>query len=116
MTQLTQEEREAVEAMGWTEEELAAFAQALTAFRDGLPQQQQRALDGIVAAAITSAAGEDTQGYRIANYNERGNKGPLQPLPPGGGGGGAIVNDILPPVSGHDLATWGRLFGQMFGL
>ena len=65
MTQVTQEQQNAVQAAGWTEEEIRAFAQAINAFRDGLPPRQREAFNGILAAAGATASGDDVQGYLV---------------------------------------------------
>lgn len=50
----------------WTEEEAAAFAQALVTFRDGLPPPQRAAFTAILAAAAAQGdAGGDVQGYSL---------------------------------------------------
>jgi len=64
MTQLTQEQRDVLQAAGWTEEEATQFAQALVTFRDGLPPRQGEALTAILAAARGAADG-DVQGYLV---------------------------------------------------
>lgn len=65
MTQLTQEQRDAVEAAGWTEAEVTGFVRAVATFRDGLPPRQREAFTGILAAAGATAGGEDVQGYLV---------------------------------------------------
>jgi hypothetical protein len=61
MTPMTEEQRQALAAAGWTEEEATAFAESVGAFRDGLPPRQREAFNGILAAA----GGEDVQGYLV---------------------------------------------------
>ena len=64
MTQLTQEQRDDIQAAGWTEEEATGFAQTLATFRDGLPPRQRDALDALLATAgATATAGDEVQGY-----------------------------------------------------
>lgn len=52
----------------WTEEEAAAYAQALTAFRDSLPPRQRDAFNAMAAVALPSSAyggtgTDDVEGY-----------------------------------------------------
>ena len=65
MTQVTQEQWAAVQAAGWTEEEIRAFAQAISAFRDGLPPRQRDAFDGILAAAGATVSDDDVHGHLV---------------------------------------------------
>ena len=65
MTQVTQEQRDVVRAAGWTEEEVAGFVQAVTAFRDGLPLRQRDAFDGILAAAGATVSDDDVHGHLV---------------------------------------------------
>ena len=65
LTQLTQEQRDAVQAAGWTEAEVTGFVQAVAAFRDGLPTRQREAFAGILAAAGATAGDDDVQGYLV---------------------------------------------------
>ncbi|MGH2586774.1 MAG: hypothetical protein ACRDJE_17800 [Dehalococcoidia bacterium] len=62
MTQITPDQRDILQAAGWTEEEAVAFAQTLTAFRDGLPPRQRDAFATMLTTA-GAAAGEQVQGY-----------------------------------------------------
>jgi hypothetical protein len=66
MSQITSEQREALAAAGWTEEEAIAFAQTLASFRDGLPPRQRAAFNAILTAADETAQG-DVQGYLVVN-------------------------------------------------
>jgi hypothetical protein len=65
MAQLTQEQRDAVQAAGWTEDEVTAFTQAIASFRDSLPPRQQEALNAILATAGAAASGDEVQGYLV---------------------------------------------------
>ena len=65
MTQVTPEQRAAIEAAGWTEAEVADFWQTLAAFRDGLPPRQRDAFNGILATAGAAASGDEVQGYAL---------------------------------------------------
>ncbi|MGH2587100.1 MAG: hypothetical protein ACRDJE_19480 [Dehalococcoidia bacterium] len=65
MTQLTQEQRDMLQATGWTEEEAMAFAQTVAGFRDGLPPRQREAFAAILAAAGAAASGDDVQGHLV---------------------------------------------------
>jgi hypothetical protein len=65
MTQMPQEHLEALQAAGWSEEEVMGFAQTLAAFRDGLPAHQREGFNAIVAAAAAAEAGGDVQGYVV---------------------------------------------------
>ncbi|MGH2603993.1 MAG: hypothetical protein ACRDJ9_31990, partial [Dehalococcoidia bacterium] len=51
MTQISQEQRDALQIAGWTEEEAMAFAQTLATFRDGLPPRQRDAFTAMLATA-----------------------------------------------------------------
>ena len=62
MTQLTQEQRDMLQATGWTEEEAAAFVQTLGAFRDGLPPRERDAFNGILTAAGAAVSEDEVQG------------------------------------------------------
>jgi hypothetical protein len=98
MTQLTQEQRSALAAAGWTEDEAAAFARAVTGFRDGLPPRQRGAFDGILAAAGSTVAGNEVQGFVFQSSG----------LPPAPGGVGQppptvsnlVVIAIIAPLIG----------------
>jgi hypothetical protein len=46
----------------WTEEETAAFSEALAAFRDSLPPRQREAFEAIMQTAA-GAADQDVQGF-----------------------------------------------------
>jgi hypothetical protein len=65
MAPITEEQRGALQAAGWTEDEAMAFVQALTTFRDGLPPRQRDALTGILATAGAAAGGDDVQGHLV---------------------------------------------------
>ena len=65
MTQLTQEQRDDIQAAGWTEEEVAGFVQAVATFRDGLPPRQREAFNAILATAGAAASGDDARGYLV---------------------------------------------------
>lgn len=65
MTQITQEQRDALQAAGWTEEEVTGFAQAVATFRDGLPARQRDAFNAILATAGARAGGDDVQGHLV---------------------------------------------------
>ena len=65
MTQMTEDQREALRAAGWTEEEATAFAQALATFRDGLPPRQRDAFTQILATAGDAASGDDVRGHLV---------------------------------------------------
>jgi len=65
MSQITQEQRDALQAAGWTEVEATTFAQTLATFRDGLPPRQRDAFTEILAAG--DAAQGDVQGYLVVN-------------------------------------------------
>jgi hypothetical protein len=65
MAAITEAQRQALAAAGWTEEEATAFAESVGAFRDGLPPRQREAFNGILAAAGGAAGGEDVQGYLV---------------------------------------------------
>lgn len=92
MTQMTQDQRDALRAAGWTEAEATGFAQALTTFRDGLPPRQRDAFTAILA---TAGAAADTQGHMIAQDR-------LQPSPavPTGGDPARIITG-----TGQNLVT-----------
>jgi hypothetical protein len=66
MTQTTSEQREVLQAAGWTEEEAVAFAQALAGFRDGLPPRQRDAFSAILTGGVGAIDGE-VQGYLVVN-------------------------------------------------
>lgn len=65
MTQLTQEQRDTIQAAGWTEPEVTAFVQTVATFRDGLPPRQRDAFNGILTAAGAAASGDDVQGHLV---------------------------------------------------
>lgn len=65
MSELSQEHLAAVQAAGWTEDEVMGFVQALATFRDGLPARQQEAFTAILAAAGAVATRDDAQGYLL---------------------------------------------------
>jgi hypothetical protein len=65
MTQITQEQRGALQAAGWTEEEATAFTQSLATFRDGLPPRQRDAFNSILTAAGEAASGDEVEGYLV---------------------------------------------------
>jgi hypothetical protein len=62
MTQLPPEQQHAIQAMAWTEEDVAGLAQTLATFRESLPSRQREAFDAMLALA-GEAAGGDVQGY-----------------------------------------------------
>jgi hypothetical protein len=65
VTQLTEEQRDMLQATGWTEAEAVAFVQTLGTFRDGLPPRERDAFNGILAAAGAAANGDDVQGHLV---------------------------------------------------
>ena len=82
MTQLTQEQRAAVQAAGWTAAEVTGFVQAVATFRDGLPPRQREAFNAILAAAGAAAGGDDVQGYLVVIAIIGVSIGLLQPAAP----------------------------------
>jgi hypothetical protein len=69
MTQITQEQRDALQVAGWTEEEAMAFAQTLGSFRDGLPPRQRDAFTAMLTTA-GAAVSEDTRGYVLRSVGQ----------------------------------------------
>jgi hypothetical protein len=65
MTQLTPEQRDAIQAAGWTEAEALGFVQAVATFRDGLASRQQEAFDDILTAAGAAVDSNDVQGHLV---------------------------------------------------
>jgi hypothetical protein len=88
MIQLTEEQRRALDAAGWTEDEPAAFARAVIGFRDGLPSHQRDAFDGILAAAGSAVAGAEVQGFAFRSSG-------LPPAPTGVGQPPPTVSNLV---------------------
>ena len=65
MTQMTQHQRDAVQAAGWTAEEVTGFVQTLATFREGLPPRQRDAFNQMLATAGAAASEDDVQGHIV---------------------------------------------------
>jgi hypothetical protein len=65
MTQMTLEQRNAIQAAGWTEADVTAFVQAVGSFRDNLPPRQQQVFNAMLASAGAAAGGDDVQGHLV---------------------------------------------------
>src|SRR3954471_21210964 len=99
MTELTPEQRNAIEAAGWTEAETAEFVQALATFRDGLPPRQRDALNGILAASA-AASGAEVTGYLTPVTLPLPNPDGVDPLPIG-----RIASAVLLARAGFRINT-----------
>jgi hypothetical protein len=65
MTQMTLEQRDVIQAAGWTEAEVTAFVQAVGSFRDNLPLRQREVFNAMLATAGAAASGDDVQGHLV---------------------------------------------------